>query len=76
MQTISKRIALCGAMCIIASCAFVAEAQQVDYSVVSVPEEAGVEFRRITSASDLVCMPMVKRQGKDVQWFTNRVLDL
>lgn len=74
MQTISKRIALCGAMCIIASCAFVAEAQQVDYSVVSVPEEAGVEFRRITSASDLVCMPMVKRQGKDVQWFTNRVL--
>ena len=27
-------------------------AQQVDYSVVSVPEESGIDFMRITSSND------------------------
>ena len=37
---------------------------QVDYSVVSVNEEAGVEFTRVTSENDYVCMPKVVRRGK------------
>lgn len=62
--------------CVILNLGFCALAQNVDYSVVSVPEEAGVEFRRITSAADQVCMPQVKRRGKNVQWFTNRILSM
>lgn len=51
-------------------------AQQVDYSVVSVPEEAGIDFTRITSPNDYVCMPLVRRQGDRLDWFTNRILDI
>ncbi len=51
-------------------------AQQVDYSVVSVPEEAGTEFTKITSASDYVCMPLVQRRGERIDWLTNRILDI
>ena len=51
-------------------------AQQVDYSVVSVPEEAGIDFPRITSPSDYVCMPLVRRQGDRLDWLTNRILDI
>jgi len=51
-------------------------AQQVDYSVVSVPEEAGTEFTKITSASDYVCMPLVQRRGERIDWLTNRILDV
>ena len=51
-------------------------AQQVDYSVVSVNEEAGLEFTQITTDNDYVCMPEVKRRGKDLQWWTNRVIDI
>lgn len=49
-------------------------AQKVDYSVVSVPEESGTEFTRITTPNDYVCMPLVKRSSNGVQWFSNRVL--
>lgn len=51
-------------------------AQQVDYSVVSVPEEAGAELIKITSASDYVCMPLVQRRGERIDWLTNRILDV
>ena len=34
-------------------------AQRVDYSVVSVPEESGNQFIRITSDADCVCMPNI-----------------
>lgn len=51
-----------------------AVAQKVDYSVVQVPEEAGVEFLKLTKASDYVAMPTVKRSGKNVKWMSNRVL--
>lgn len=53
-----------------------AVAQQVDYSVVSVPEEAGIDFTRITSPSDYVCMPLVQRRGDRIDWLTNRILDV
>ena len=51
-------------------------AQQVDYSVVSVPEEAGIEFQQMTSPNDYVCMPVVKRNAKSINWFSNRILDV
>lgn len=50
------------------------EAQQVDYSVVSVQEEAGIDFMKITSASDYVCMPQVRRSRNSIDWLTNRIL--
>lgn len=34
-------------------------AQQVDYSVVSVQEESGTEFTKITTVGDYVCMPLL-----------------
>ncbi len=53
-----------------------AQAQSVDYSVVSVPEEAGIDFTRITSAGDYVCMPEVCRSSRGINWLSNRVLDI
>lgn len=50
-------------------------AQKVDYSVVNVPEETGLEFRKITSESDYVCMPEVRRNNK-FDWFSNRIIAL
>lgn len=54
----------------------VVKAQKVDYSVVSVPEEAGNQFLKITSDADCVCIPVVKRSGKSINWFSNRILDI
>lgn len=51
-------------------------AQQVDYSVVSVNEESGMEFTRITNDNDYVCMPLVRRSGRSANWLTNRILDV
>lgn len=53
-----------------------AYSQQVDFSVVSVNEESGMEFTRITSDNDYVCMPLVKRSGKNANWLTNKILDI
>jgi len=49
---------------------------QVDYSVVTVNEESGINYTRITSDNDYVCMPQVKRSGHNVNWLTNRILDI
>lgn len=49
---------------------------QVDYSVVSVNEESGTDFTRITSENDYVCMPQVHRAGRTVNWLSNRILDI
>ncbi len=54
----------------------VLNAQKVDYSVVSVPEESGIEFVRITADGDYVCMPQVKRTPKQINWLSNRILDV
>ena len=43
---------------------------QVDYSVVYVNEESGIEFTRITSENDYVCMPNVTRRASSVSWLT------
>lgn len=49
---------------------------QVDYSVVYVNEEAGVEFTQITSENDYVCMPVVKRSGNGLNWLSNKIIDI
>ena len=51
-------------------------AQQVDYSVVSVPEESGTDFMKVTKASDYVCMPQVVRQYDRIDWLSNRILGI
>ncbi len=53
-----------------------ASAQQVDYSVVSVPEESGTDFMKITRASDYVCMPQVARSAGRIDWLSNRILGI
>lgn len=57
-------------------CSIQTFAQKVDYSVVSVPEESGTEFTKITSNHDYVCMPTVKRTGNSINWHSNRTLDV
>lgn len=52
------------------------QSQQVDYSVVSVPEESGIDFMQITSQSDYVCMPEVIRTPLQIDWLSNRILDI
>ena len=49
---------------------------QVDYSMVSVPQEVGLEFTRMTSDGDYVFMPAVKNGGKLIKWESNRVIDI
>ncbi len=53
-----------------------ASAQQVDYSVVYVPEEASLDLVKITKESDYVCLPQVKRSRTGVQWLTNKIIDV
>lgn len=49
---------------------------QVDYSVVKVNEESGINFTQITSDNDYVCMPEVRRTGRSINWLSNRILDI
>lgn len=57
-------------------------AQQVDYSVVSVPQESGIIFTKVTTDNDYVCMPEVRRSAQpskvtgNFSWYTNRILDV
>ena len=58
------------------SCSIVSFAQKVDYSVVSVPEEVGLELKKITSDNDMVAMPLVRRGLFGIQWVTGHVMDI
>ena len=51
-------------------------AQEVDYSVVSVNEEASLQLTKITEDNDYVSMPQVKRNERGVNWWANRVIDV
>lgn len=51
-------------------------AQQVDYSVVSVPEETGLSITRITTDNDCVVLPIVSRKGRLLNWFSNKVIQI
>lgn len=54
----------------------VIQGQKVDYSVVSVGEESGLDFTKITNDGDGVCLPQVKRSSRGVDWYTSRILDV
>lgn len=56
--------------------AAITSAQTIDYSVVSVPEEAGVEFVKISGDNDYVAMPKVKRSAGSVSWDAARMLGI
>lgn len=56
------------------ACAAGATAQTIDYSVVSVPEESGLELTKMTGKGDYVCLPQVVRRGGGIDWLSNRVL--
>lgn len=51
-------------------------AQGIDYSVISVPEESGITFTKITNDNDGVCMPQVQRFGRGCTWLSNRTIDI
>ena len=59
---------------LLALLAGVSVAQQVDYSVVSVQEESGINFTKVTSDNDYVCMPEVRRTRNSVDWLSNSIL--
>lgn len=63
---------ICGLTALIPAVAI--QAVTIDYSVVSVPEESGLELTKISSNNDQVSLPKVKRSGKHINWFSNRVL--
>ncbi len=48
--------------------------QQVDYSVVSVPEESGSNFKMISTDNDFVYMPEVIRKKNSIQWQSSKVI--
>lgn len=52
----------------------VVNAQSVDYSVVSVPQESNGQLVCITSDNDYVCMPLVERGFSTINWLTTPVL--
>lgn len=68
-----KRLA---AILFVLGISFPAFSQTVDFSVVSVPEESGIDFTRITSDNDYVCMPIVSRTRFGLDWLTNRIIDV
>ena len=49
---------------------------QIDYSQVSVPQEVGLEFMRVSSDGDYVFMPQVKSSNNLIKWEADRVLDI
>ena len=49
---------------------------QVDYSVIQVNEETGINFTQVTTDNDYVCMPEVRRSARGVNWLSNRILDI
>lgn len=75
MLSLSRILRSSGAcILLIVAAAQTAYAQKVDYSVVAVPEESGLELTKISKNSDNICMPEVRRGGNSIQWFSNRVL--
>ena len=51
-------------------------AQSVDYSVVSVPEESGLDIMQVSSTNDYVSMPAIARTKRELKWNYDRVLDV
>lgn len=50
------------------------QAQTVDYSVVSVNEEMGLELTKVSDDNDFLCMPQVKRRSNGIDWWMGHVI--
>lgn len=61
---------------ILLGCAITVSAQSVDYSVVSVPEESGLDITQVTAVNDYVCMPVVQRNSTSLNWYSNKIIDV
>lgn len=61
---------------ILALVAEITVSQTVDYSVTFVKEEAGVNFTKVSTDNDYVCMPEVRRSQYGIGWLSNRILDV
>lgn len=57
-------------------CSPAASSGNVDYSVISVLEEKGLEFACMTQRQDYVAMPTVQRKRGNLTWLTNRIINL
>lgn len=51
-------------------------AQNVDYTIVSVGEEAGLDFKKVTTDNDYVLMPPVRRFAGRVSWDPRKVISV
>lgn len=51
-------------------------AQSVDYSVVSVDEESGIDFMKVTTDGDYVLLPTVFRNNNRLSWESNRIISI
>ena len=71
-----KSIIKTNALALTMALAPLATQAQVDYSVVQVNEEVGLELTRVTGDNDYVCMPEVRRSGATVNWLSNRIIDI
>lgn len=68
-----KRLFVFGILCLFA---INLKAQTVDYSVVSVDQEKGTNFTKVTNDNDYVCMPAVVRDRRGINWLSNRIIDI
>lgn len=67
---------LISSLLLMASLSATSFAQKVDYSVLYVNEESGINFTRITGDNDYVCLPIVNRRSDGLEWLTNSILDI
>ncbi len=50
--------------------------KKIDYSLVSVPQEGGYQFKQITSEDQIIWGPRVVNTNGKLQWFTGSVFDV
>lgn len=55
------------------SCAAV---RMIDYSIISVPQEGGYQFRQITAEDQSVWGPVVSKENSKLRWFTGSMFDI
>lgn len=53
-----------------------ATTKKIDYSMISVPQEGGYQFKQITSEDQIIWGPRVVNNNGKLQWFTGSVFDV
>jgi TolB protein len=61
------------ALFLITSCA---TTKKIDYSMISVPQEGGYQFKQVTSEDQIIWGPRVVNNNGKLQWFTGSVFDV